>query len=336
MKRVSPKLQRLSQYMIGGAMTVGALFFALRGIEWRALILAFQAAHFTYALPMAVAIIGSYYFRALRWRILLSAVKRVSLRASFSTMMMGHMLNNVFPFRLGEFYRAHAIGRSQALSRSAAFGSIVLERLLDVGVLMIFAIVTSFFAPVPPWLRTGSIFLSGMAMAAVMLLVAVLHFEHQYLRCCDWLLRKAPTRGTARAFAAARSLPYGFALLRQPRRMVFSLFLTFAIWILIVLAMQIALRAFSIDVPVAAAFSFLVVTAVGSMLPAAPGHVGTFHLFTIFALAPFLVSREAAFSVSIFVHGVEYLPVTLIGFWYATRQHLSLRTVRAIAQAARV
>ena len=72
------------------------------------------------------------------------------------------MANNVLPARLGEFVRADAIGRQATISRSAAFATIVIERLFDGLTLLLFLVVTLAFSSFPDWVREAGIAALGL------------------------------------------------------------------------------------------------------------------------------------------------------------------------------
>ena len=61
------------------------------------------------------------------------------------------------------------------------------------------------------------------------------------------------------------------------------------------------------------------------MLPAAPGFIGTYQAFTVLSLALFNVSKETALAVSLVTHAMQFLPITLAGFYHLRKEHLSLK-----------
>ena len=74
----------------------------------------------------------SHYLRALRWKYILSSVKRnTSMFNLFGALMVGYGVNCVVP-RLGEVSRAVVFGRAEKLSRSSMFGTVIVERVIDI------------------------------------------------------------------------------------------------------------------------------------------------------------------------------------------------------------
>ena len=100
------------------------------------------------------SILGAVWARTWRWHYLLRPLKRVPLGRLFPIVVIGYMGNNVYPARAGEFIRAYVLKRNEDVSASASFATIVVERIFDGIVMLIFVLVTLPLAPtLPDWLR---------------------------------------------------------------------------------------------------------------------------------------------------------------------------------------
>jgi hypothetical protein len=84
-----------------------------------------------YLFPALVVYLFGYYIRGGRWVVLLSPVKKCRFNSLFPTLLIGFMMNNVLPARLGEFIRAYLNGKKEGISSSASLATIILERLFD-------------------------------------------------------------------------------------------------------------------------------------------------------------------------------------------------------------
>jgi glycosyltransferase 2 family protein len=82
----------------------------------------------------------SFLVRIVRWRILLSGVKRLSLGSVGAALLIGFAANYLLPARLGELFRADFAGRRYQLSRSAVVASIFVERVFD-GLIVVLCLV---------------------------------------------------------------------------------------------------------------------------------------------------------------------------------------------------
>jgi glycosyltransferase 2 family protein len=112
---------------------VGALFLwlALRGVSKDELRTLFGAVSLKWVALAFAFYVGSLFFRVIRWHILLSALVSVSRSRVAEALLVGYAFNNLLPARLGELVRADYAKRRFGVSRSAAVGSIVIERLWD-------------------------------------------------------------------------------------------------------------------------------------------------------------------------------------------------------------
>jgi hypothetical protein len=76
----------------------------------------------------------------------------------------------------------------------------------------------------------------------------------------------------------------------------------------------------------------LVITAIGIMVPAAPGYIGTLNLACVAGLALFSVSKEIAIPFSWFFWAGQWLPITLTGLWYLRREGLTLGAITHVRE----
>ena len=115
----------------------------------------------------------AHYIRAVRWKIILSSVKRdASVKNLFGAIMVGYGVNCVVP-RLGEISRAVLVGKWENLSRSSMFGTVILERVIDViflglSVLIAMIVYSESLIASFPWLQT-TLYITFFFVIAVIL-----------------------------------------------------------------------------------------------------------------------------------------------------------------------
>lgn len=150
----------------------------------------FLAAFFTYYL--------SFPIRTLRWRLLLENVgytgqNSVALPRFWKLVEIVYtswFANAIVPAKLGDVYRAYLLRQEAGVSATRTFGTVLAERLLDLGVLLLLflsAIIISLHQNLPSFLRTGLY----ITLAIVILGVIALFL----LRVCrDQIRRFIPQR----------------------------------------------------------------------------------------------------------------------------------------------
>ncbi len=92
--------------------------------------------------------------------------------------------------------------------------------------------------------------------------------------------------------------------------------------------------AFGLKLSLAATVTVLVAICLALMIPSTPGYIGPYHAAVAYALVLYHIPLEKALSLSIVFHAVNYIPITLAGFVYLGRHHLSLKKIREVEEKA--
>ena len=320
---------------VGIGISIFFLFLLFRKIDFDKLLAALGEMDYRYLFPAMLFTFISYFFRAVRWRFLLLPLKKTLMRNLFSATIIGYMANNLLPARLGEFVRAYVLGEKESLDASAVFATLVLDRLFDGFTVILILVVTFFSVRLPPGMEKIQ---HGLVMGGYVTLafyVAVITFifilKKQTVRAINLtakLLKPFPARISEKVIPVLGSFIAGLRLSARPLD-VFSLFSSsLVIWTFAVLALDMVLRSFGITLPITASMFIMVFLVFAVMVPASPGYVGTYHFACVTALTAFNIKSEKALSVALMVHGVNFFPVILLGFYYLWRGKLSLAEVR--------
>ena len=73
----------------------------------------------------------NYYDHSSEWKWLFKKADSPSVLSLYRAELIGYFGNNVLPLRLGELLRSYIVGKENHLSKSFVFGTVVLERLMD-------------------------------------------------------------------------------------------------------------------------------------------------------------------------------------------------------------
>jgi uncharacterized protein (TIRG00374 family) len=234
---------------------------------------------------------------------------------------------------MGEFVRAYALGKTEQLSKSLSFATIVVERVFDGLTILLFLLLSVFFFSFPAWITW-----SAYASFGLYLLVLLGLFWLWSGRSFGPLARLAvfvPPGLRGRGERLIASFTEGLDVLGHGWALVAVTALSILDWLVIVASLHMTFLAFDLSVPPIAAFVVTVVVALGVTLPSSPGFVGTYQLFTVVSLEFFSVPRSLGLSVSLVSHAIQYIPITLIGLGYFWREHLTFKELSAPAEAAR-
>jgi len=124
-------VNRTIKYFLGVLISVIGLYYAFRQVNFWELWISIKNVNIILIILAVFILVLSNVIRAWRWQILVKPIKDVSFDPAFSSIMIGYFGNSVLPFRMGEFLRAYVVADKTSLSASTAFGTIVVERILD-------------------------------------------------------------------------------------------------------------------------------------------------------------------------------------------------------------
>ena len=119
----------------------------------------------------------------------------------------------------------------------------------------------------------------------------------------------------------------GFALFRDPLKLLQVLLLSFGMFMCFAVALGITGWSMHIPLPWYSGLVMLVVTAIGIMVPAAPGYVGTLNIACVVGLALFGVNKASASAYSWFYFLSQWIPITSVGLYFLHREGLSLKSL---------
>ena len=130
------------RFWLGLAGSLLFLFILLFKLDLREIGDALKDANYWYVAPAIGLYFIAVYFRALRWRYLLSPLGSVEVQRLYPVVIIGYMANNLLPARLGEFVRSYYLARREGFSASTGLATIAVERVYDGLTLLAFAAVS--------------------------------------------------------------------------------------------------------------------------------------------------------------------------------------------------
>ena len=325
--------------LLGIAVSAICVWWAMREVEpaqvWNALK---RADYRGFLAVMGLTLLG-FWIRAFRWRWLLSTAKPLGIGSLYSATMIGFMANNLLPFRLGEFVRAWALGRRENLSKTTVFATVVVERVVDMITLLAIFGISLRLHPIASTTEAGRLTHAGattLVLACVGLTAFLVLIERSPRlmgalvgRLSAWLPEPARHKGAA----ALGHFVQGLGLFRDVPRLAWVFLLSFVMFGTFALGLQVSMGALHIMVPWYGGLVMLVITAIGIMVPAAPGYIGTLNLACVAGLALFSVGKEQAVPFSWFYWAGQWLPVSLVGLYYLRREGLSLKSLGSMEES---
>ncbi|MBF0135338.1 MAG: flippase-like domain-containing protein [Magnetococcus sp. DMHC-1] len=316
-------------------------YWVFRNVEIGSLWSVLQSTRFEWVLLTPVLVGLSLFFKAWRWRALLTAVHgEVTLWTVFSGISLGTLVDQVLPGKVGELIRSHLVGRKIGISRVTVLGTVVVERIFDILSVLTISTVAILGLGLHHHLLDKSLILGGGMLAVLVVGLLVFLWSRSLLhRLLGALL---PRSLTAKVGELLERISQGFQTLGHWRYSGRALLGTLLMWGCLVTAFMPLLHAmgFQPAPPLHTAFVLIFLTAVGIAIPTAPGGMGIYEFVAYLSLsitlpAGALESPEMAARVAVFgllYHITSLVPELLAGFYCLNREFPGLSLGNAISR----
>ena len=306
---------------IGGAL----LWLALRGTS--ADELAGLARHVQWQwIANAIALYWvALLWRTARWRLLLqgiapeASIECEQFHRIGEVLLVGYAVNNVLPARLGELFRADYAGRRLGLNRAAVFGTIVIERLADLLVIVVglgggLAVLCSIDGALPAGYSAPLAIAAAAAAAAMIAAGGSIWGAMRRPQLIDRLPRFARR--------AASELLGGLGCL-QHSGIGSVLLLTLLIWTLEGVAIWSLVHSAGFALGAAQTAVLLGALNLGTLVPTAPAYLGSYQLIFGWCLAGFgLPAAIGVFGASL-MQLLVLGPVSIAGLLLYSTRHVA-------------
>lgn len=331
--------QRVRTLAVVGA-GVALLAVVLRSAELDRVVDGLASARHDLIAVALVATLSTYVVRAIRWRYLLAPIGRVGFVAALRATVMGFAATSLLPGRVGEILRPYVLARHEELSVSAALATVVLERLLDLAVILaMFGVSVVVFEPgfaagnrgLLEGVRFGAAAAAAGAGATLVLAFAAAGNPARMERLVDRLTRVLPRRPSAVVRRVSRRFVDGLAVMRRPGLLLWATAWSVALWALIAGGLWLVSLAFGIEMPLAGAGTLLVLVAAGVAVPT-PAGIGGYHAaYQVGATGLYAAAPEAAVGAGLVAHAMSFLPVTVAGLTLMAQEGIRMRTIGRLA-----
>ncbi len=310
--RRSRKYLLPAQIVVGLGLSALLIWLLFRGLEWEKLVETLTAFPiYLFLLALGVFIVG-IAARAMRWYILLPG-EQISFFRLFLIQNAGIGLNNLSPVRLvSEPVQLALVVRRGGVNTATALATLVVEHLMDVFAVSVILAVSLIALPE---LRGFSIQFGAAIILAFVTLVVLIAVA----KGMDAVPGSGKLPFLRKASAAVKSLG------SSPLRLFLSFLATVAHWGLLSLSGWIIAQGVGVDISVAA----MVVLIMGSVffvsiVPSAPGGIGTFHGAVVFTMGRLGILSEPALVFGFIMHIILFIPSTLIAIVVLPREGIRL------------
>jgi uncharacterized protein (TIRG00374 family) len=325
------------QFWLGLLISAIFLYLALSGLNMAEVWRNMRTARYWWLVPGVAIYFFGVWARTWRWHYMLRPVKSIPLVRLFPVVCIGYMGNNIFPARIGELLRAFVLKGTEEVPVSTSLASILVERIFDGVIMLLFVFVGLPLAPnIPDTWRNFVIVFSLLFFGALGFFFFLAASPQRTQTAYTWVIDKLlparfrdPVRGFADRFLE------GLSFLRSGRDVAMIFVTSLVVWLAEAMKYWFVMHAFDFEVSFFVLMLMNGVVNLFTTIPSAPGYLGTFDEPGIEVLKAFGVDGNIAAAYTLVLHAALWLPITALGIWYMWRMSLSwsdLNEARKIGQ----
>lgn len=297
--------------ILGGLIAMACLFWVFHGISFSALAGQIKQTSISLVILGVFVDISAYFWQALRWNVLLKAIKPVSYRSTLRSLYTGVFLNIFVPLRFGELARVYVATRSMAqVPYAQGLATLGVEYAMDGFWLAVALGAALCFVPLPEHLRFsalifGTILLIGLTAAFI------------FVRFSRGLSNPVLPVGRL-AFVNHLKIGLSNALMvlrticATPQSL-FALLISGLVLASRIAAFIIIMRACHIPLGIGAAAAVLLIKYVGLIIPNAPSNIGGYQFFIVYGLMLFGIEKTAAAGFAMVIFTVLLIAQAALG-----------------------
>lgn len=315
--------QKKRQFWLGMSMSLlclGGMFWVIRPSE---ILDAVQQTNPRYLLWTVLYLSLYLLLRAVRWRFLLG--NRIAQGDLFHIQNIGQMLTQLLPFRLGDVARAVLVGQKPGLSVSQGITTMVVERLLDLLLMVLLLPFTLWqLTTIPEWLRQAALVSGVASVGLVCFLIMLANKRPLAHNLVAWMGQKWSRLQLPSLHQQLDNLLDGLHAFTNWRAGLTLLGLTLLTWLPVVLAYNATLQAVRLPPSLLNATFIMIVGAFAVAAPSSPGQIGVFHMGVIAAMTALGQPAETAASLAVLYHAINFLLMVCSGLVGVYRTHVPL------------
>ncbi|MCA9979489.1 MAG: flippase-like domain-containing protein [Anaerolineales bacterium] len=324
------------KFWLGIGVSAFFLWLALPGLHLTEVAGYMAGANYFWLIPSVAVYFVAVWARTWRWDYMLRPVKHIPVRDLFPVVVIGYMGNNIYPLRMGEVLRSYVLLRRERVPMGASLATVIVERVFDGLVMLLFVFIALPFFPLPDSYRQLVVLASVAFFAALLLFFVFAAVPAHTLRLADWVYTHfLPAKWREKLLDITQNVLNGLISLRSFRNVLMIFLTSVVIWLLETVKYWFVMHAFDFGDAQVTFFALMLMNGVVNLattIPSGPGYVGTFDVPGIAVLVLYGVTPEIATAYTVVLHVALWLPITLLGAYYMVREGMSWQDLNKAAE----
>lgn len=302
------------------------IVLAVRGVDWQKFTDVITHGQPLILLSAAAASGAAIVAAGMRWRIAARPHADLTASDAIDIVMICNLVNMMLA-RLGDLARAALTAHVSGRDSGRVLGGVVVERFVDVFMLLALAAAMSQVVPFPAAVRTGVMVFALVAAAA---LVTIWWAAAWFAEVVRAVIGAFSTRAASVIAGLIKSVSQGVRTSARSDQLWRVAAWSFVVWVLSGVSIILTIRALGIDVPWFAGLFALLVINLGGAIPASPGAIGVYHYLFMLALSVWISEPSAALGAAVVSHATGVVVTVLLGMAGLARQDISVGRLRSM------
>lgn len=327
------------RWAVGLVLTVIVFAVLFRYLSVDEMVSALRAIQLRWLVPLLALVALGELARALKWRLILAAIRPVGVLRLYGAIMIGYLSNLIVPLRVSPLVRAYVIRTKEGISTSTVLATVAVDRLVDgvvsVGLLaavLVWLPLPESMAEARAVLQVAGWTLLGMYVAIVVVLVLAARAPHAGGRIWLALGRPLPRRWRAWLVGTGRRFARGLVFPRRWGGQVGVVFFALAHKAMQAWQIEVAARAFGVTVSFGAAIFLVLFLGAAVLAAGALGIRGGYYAAAAVSLGWFGIPEEVGLAMGVIMGGASLATVALLGLVFLWVEGIGLRELRTWAE----
>ncbi len=322
-------MNKFLKLVIISIISILGLYYAFKGEDLANLIMHIKNVDFKNFLFAIFVLLISCLVRAYRWNLIMRPFTSISYGNVLSATMIGYFGNGVLAFRLGELLKAYSVANKNSITTAQAFGTVVLERLLDIITLLaIIVLLIPWFPFEYDMIKYSVLVFSALTIIAIIILY--IFSKYNLIKKYNKFVSN-DSKSKKKIFSSISNIFDGFTSLKANKEISMIIFSSIILWIIYLFETMIIVRACNLDFNIIDSGIILVIGSIALGIPALPGSAGTYDAGLKYSLEwIFQVPGDIALNYAIISHFIAYFPCLLIGLIYFLISNIKINDIKSI------
>jgi glycosyltransferase 2 family protein len=330
-------------FLIGIIFSGVAIYISFRNVPIAQLIEYLKTINILWIISSTLLGLSTYLVRGLRWKIILSPIKKISYWHAFHPVVIAFTINDLLPGRLGEFARPAILYKREKVEFSKVLATVAVERIFDIVTLLCMFIFIMGSIQLDPSLSLNlngylinketllniraKVVLAGVILLGIIFMFMLSFTRRAIGRLISWLphllffttshfRQRMSERLHSLSSVILDNLAMGFEVLKNPYMIFICILLSISVWLICFCSFYIlALGCKGVYITFLQASASVIIVCFFIMLPSVPGYWGIWEVGGIYGLMIFGVPQMEAVGLTLTSHFFQIIPLILLGLF---------------------